>query len=130
LLLSVACTLPPTSEDGGNAAQLAASAVVVRGALRLEPGEVVDAPPELTSVRPPRYPEGALDDGISGTVWVRVRVLEEGRISEVVHVESGPAELHQSAIDAIRTALFLPAMLSGRPVAVWASIPIEYSLKQ
>jgi len=91
-------------------------------------GQEYDTPPEITSMREPVYPANAIENHIGGVVWVRVRVLEEGRVAPVIEVESGPAELQQSAVDAVRTALFLPAMLQGRPIAVWASIPVQYDL--
>lgn len=118
--LGWACAPAPAPREGPYA--------FVNRMVRVESGQTYDTPPEITSVRDPYYPQNAVDAGIQGVVHVRVRILEEGRISGVVEVESGPEALHASAADAVRSALFLPALAEGRPVAVWASLAVEYTL--
>jgi protein TonB len=77
----------------------------------------------------PRYPEAARRRGIEGTVLLKVRVTEQGRV-EAVQVErsAGYSELDESATEAVQRWRFEPARRSGEPVAVWVLIPVEFRL--
>jgi periplasmic protein TonB len=77
----------------------------------------------------PRYPEAARRRGVEGTVLLKVRVADTGRV-ETVQVErsAGHLELDQSAAEAVQRWRFEPARRSGTPIAVWVLIPVEFRL--
>jgi protein TonB len=77
----------------------------------------------------PRYAETARQRGIEGTVLLKVRITEHGRV-EAVQVErsTGYPELDEPAAEAIQRWRFEPARRSGEPVAVWVLIPVEFRL--
>jgi protein TonB len=77
----------------------------------------------------PRYPEAARQKGIEGTVLLKVRVTEQGRVESVqIERSAGHPELDQSATEAVQRWRFQPARRSGAPVAVWVLIPVEFRL--
>ena len=61
----------------------------------------------------PAYPKRARAAGVSGTVTVRVRVDEEGRVART-RVCSGHPLLRAAAVEAARKARFRPLRLGGR----------------
>jgi protein TonB len=67
--------------------------------------------------------------GIEGTVVLKVRVTDQGRV-EAVQVErsAGQPDLDQSATEAVQRWRFAPARRSGEPIAVWVLIPVEFRL--
>lgn len=77
----------------------------------------------------PRYPEALRRRGIEGTVLLKVRVTDRGRV-EAVQVErsAGQPELDQSATEAVQRWRFTPARRGSEPVAVWVLIPVEFRL--
>jgi protein TonB len=68
--------------------------------------------------------------GLEGTVLLKVRVTEQGRV-ETVQVErsAGHPTLDQSATDAVQRWRFEPARQGRVPVAVWVLIPVEFKLE-
>lgn len=83
--------------------------------------------PVLVRMAPPAYPHLARDAGVEGQVIVRAIVDENGRVIRVFVID-GPALFHEAAAEAVRQALFKPALQNGRPVRVWVSIPIRFTL--
>ena len=78
----------------------------------------------------PRYPESARRRGIEGTVLLRMRITEQGRVEDVrVERSAGHAELDQSAIDAVRRWRFEPARRNGVPVAEPVQLPVVFKLQ-
>ena len=78
----------------------------------------------------PRYPESARRQGVEGTVLLKVRVTEQGRV-EVVQLErsTGHQDLDQAAIEAVRRWRFEPARRGNQATAVWALIPVTFKLE-
>ena len=77
-----------------------------------------------------RYPPIAQEAGIEGTVIVQAFVNSKGRVTETVILKSIPnTGLDEAAADAIRRTLFTPAKQRDRPVGVWISIPVKFTLK-
>jgi protein TonB len=87
-----------------------------------------DSMPTLIEMPPPSYPEQAQQDGIEGTVMVRARIDEEGRVAEAFLVE-GPEALSNPALESVRAARFRPAMKDGQPVPIWVQVPIRFALE-
>ena len=75
----------------------------------------------------PKYPEEAKKARIQGTVLLDAVIDKEGNVSELT-VASGPKELRQSALDAVRTWKYKPFLLNGDPVEVKTTVRVVYSL--
>ena len=81
-----------------------------------------DTPRRQVNTVYPEYPQGALERGIQGTVVVDVTVNAAGDVTTAA-VESGPQELHASALNAARGLKF-----SKGQSTVAIEIAIEYTL--
>ena len=75
----------------------------------------------------PIYPEDAKKAKISGKVELEAVIGKSGDV-ENLKVISGPKELQQSALDAVRQWKYKPFLLNGTPVEVKTTINITYSL--
>lgn len=76
----------------------------------------------------PIYPPAAKKAKIQGTVVLSAVISKDGNI-ENLQVLSGPQELQQSAIDAVRQWRYKPYLLNGDPVEVKTTVNIVYNLK-
>ncbi len=77
----------------------------------------------------PRYPESARRAGVQGVTTLRVRVLENGRVGEVVVEQSaGFRDLDFAAMDAVKKWLFEPARRGKDAVSVWVMLPVKFEL--
>jgi protein TonB len=74
------------------------------------------------------YPEQAHNDGIEGTVWVKIWVDEHGNARKAVILRTDAEILNQATIDASMNWKFKPAMMDGKPVAVWVTIPFKFKM--
>ncbi len=113
----------------------------------LDPYEVVQRPPGIGEtprfviyedppipVRKvePDYPTFARRSNIQGQVILEVEVLRDGTVGAVNVLRSlmaGPGGLDESAVRAVKQWEFTPAKSGGQPVAVWARIPIDFTLE-
>ena len=78
----------------------------------------------------PGYPATARRLGIQGTTMLRVHVLVDGRVGDVVVQETaGHPDLDQAAAEAVRRWRFDPARRGNDPVAMWVLLPVEFRLK-
>lgn len=75
----------------------------------------------------PTYPADARKAHVSGTVVLKAVISKTGDITNL-QVTSGPEELRQSAIDAVRTWQYKPYLLNGNPTAVETTINVTYNL--
>lgn len=88
-----------------------------------------DDPPVQTSKITPKYPDMAMDAGIEGTVIVQAFINERGRVEEAIVLKGIPnTGLDEAALEAVLTSRWKPAKQRERPVGVWISIPIIFSL--
>ena len=76
---------------------------------------------------PPIYPVAAKKANIQGTVVLKAVIGKDGTIEEL-DVVSGPSELQQSSLDAVRQWIYKPFLLNGEPVEVETQINVIYSL--
>ena len=77
----------------------------------------------------PRYPEAARKAGAQGVTLLRVRVLENGRVGEVlIEKSAGFSDLDFSAAEAVKKWLFEPARRGKDPVQVWVLLPVKFEL--
>ena len=80
----------------------------------------------LTKV-PPKYPEEAKKERIQGTVLLNAVIGKDGAVEELT-VASGPKELQQSSLDAVRQWTYKPYLLNGDPIEVKTTISVIYTL--
>ncbi|KAA0251218.1 TonB family protein [Acidobacteria bacterium ACD] len=85
-------------------------------------------PPVLTRRVDPRYPETARREGIAGEVVLRVVVEASGQVGDVEVLTAAPAGLTEAAAEAVRRWEYEPALVDGRPVAVYKTIRVRFSL--
>jgi protein TonB len=78
----------------------------------------------------PSYPSSALRQGIQGTAMLKVHVLIDGRVGDVVVQQSaGHPDLDQAAIEAVRRWRFEPARRGSDPVAMWVLLPVQFQIR-
>ena len=95
------------------------------------PGPGVTLPTVVREVKPKYTPE-AMERKIQGSVWLETVVLETGDIGDVIVTRSLDAEygLDQQAIAATKQWKFKPGTKDGKPVAVWVTIELTFTLKK
>ena len=78
----------------------------------------------------PSYPSSALRQGIQGTTLLKVHVLIDGRVGDVlVQQTAGHPDLDQAAVEAVRRWRFEPARRGNEPVAMWVLLPVEFQIR-
>ncbi len=78
----------------------------------------------------PSYPASARRLGIQGTARLKVQVLADGHVGEiVVETSAGHPDLDQAATEAVRQWHFEPARKGSEPVATWVLLPVQFQLK-
>lgn len=87
----------------------------------------VEEKPKLIRQIAPVFPAAARKAGIQGAVFVKVLVGTDGKVKHA-EVVKGHEIFHESALEAARGFVFMPAMQNERPVKVWVTIPIEFRL--
>lgn len=128
--------LGPTSEGGetsiwgsGGGGGFGGGGVAVEG--DDEPGvgdfQPVEELPQLVTMPQPVYPALAKEASLEGTVKLMVLVGKDGRVKNV-KVEQSIQMLDDAAKAAAMEGVFKPATWQKKPVAVWVSIPIRFSL--
>ncbi|HUZ96678.1 MAG TPA: M56 family metallopeptidase [Edaphobacter sp.] len=95
-----------------------------KGPVRVASGTVAGA---KISGQNPTYPADARKAHVSGTVVLEAIISKTGEITSL-QVTSGPEELRQSAMDAVRTWQYKPYLLNGNPRAVETTINVTYNL--
>jgi protein TonB len=83
----------------------------------------------LLSQVKPVYPVEAKQDRIQGTVKLEITIDKEGHVANMSLI-SGPAELVQSATDAVQQWVYRPTLLNGEPVSVLTTVDVNYTLAQ
>ncbi|MBP7563390.1 MAG: energy transducer TonB [Candidatus Cloacimonetes bacterium] len=92
---------------------------------------IYDAPPEIIFHVAPRYPRFAQKKRIQGTVLLDVYVDENGNATYVEVKKSllpGKDGLDEAAIESIKKTKFKPALCDKKPIGVWVTIPIVFTL--
>jgi len=85
-------------------------------------------PARLISSAPPSYPALARTQHISGDVRIDALIDATGRVT-TMKVVSGPALLHQAAMDALRRWRYEAATLDGKPVAMHLTVTLQFRLQ-
>lgn len=85
-------------------------------------------PAKMISSMPPVYPSLARSQHVSGDVKIDGLIDMNGRVTSM-KVISGPALLHQAAMDALRQWKYQPATLDGKPVPMHLTITLQFRLQ-
>ena len=83
----------------------------------------------IVSQTQPKYPPEAKEKRIQGTVVLNVKIGKDGTVEDL-KVASGPKELRQSALVAVRQWTYKPYFVDGNAVEVDSTISVRYSLKE
>jgi TonB family protein len=121
--LRVSVAVPAAAPAGGHGA-VQSGAVDGTSARKVSGGIMAG---NVLSKVTPVYPQDAKDQKISGTVVLHAIIGKDGAISQLDAV-SGPAELRQSALDAVKQWVYKPYLLNGQPTEVETTITVNYSL--
>lgn len=126
-----AALAPAAAAQASDAAQAPAAAEVPAVEL-----DAVDRGPELRNVtRVTRllsreYPRELRDAGVTGSVVLRMRLDPQGTPDlVVVERRSGHTQFDEAAYRVAQEMRFRPARLRGRPVRVWVTLPVNFSLQ-
>ena len=85
--------------------------------------------PTYRSIRPPKYPQLAIEQKREGNVFLRVLVGVDGMVQQVeVETSSGSGDLDEAAKAAVRKWTFNAAHDGYKSVAAWVGVPVNFSL--
>ena len=90
----------------------------------------VDKEPEALNQVNPKYPEKAMHDGIEGPVWTKMWIDESGNVVDATIAKSDNDTLNEAALEAGKQWKFKPALLGGKPVAVWITVPFRFKIAE
>jgi protein TonB len=78
----------------------------------------------------PDYPDIARKARVTGSVLLLIVIDKEGRVGSIEVLQAPDARFgfELAAIEAVKRWRYRPARLGGRPVAVQASVRIEFTL--
>ncbi|HET9225827.1 MAG TPA: energy transducer TonB [Thermoanaerobaculia bacterium] len=77
----------------------------------------------------PKYPEEARKARVSGVVTLEAVIDEQGNVTDVKVLKGLPMGLDQAAIDAVKTWKFKPATLDGKPVKVYYTLTVTFTME-
>lgn len=78
----------------------------------------------------PRYTELARRAGIQGTVIVEAVIDQKGHVTNVRVLRGLPMGLDRAAVEAIQQWRFTPALLADRPVTVYFTLTVNFSIQR
>lgn len=85
--------------------------------------------PEKIAGAPPKYTIEARKARVTGVVILEAVIDEQGNVKDV-KVRQGLSDgLDQAAVEAVRTWKFKPARMDGKPVAVWYTLSVSFTIE-
>lgn len=84
--------------------------------------------PEKISGPPPVYTEMARKARVTGVVILEAQIDEEGNVTDARVLKGLPMGLDKSALDAVMTWKFKPAMRYGQPVPVFYVLTVNFMM--
>src|SRR2546426_8536538 len=80
----------------------------------------------------PKYPDPARRAGLDGTVILLVVVEADGTVGEIDVIKNPDQRwgFDLAAIDAVKRWRYQPALMSGRPVAAYIQVMVEFTLSR
>ena len=88
----------------------------------------VEDVPKIILHPSPEYPPLALRAGLEGNVYVKALVDKDGSVKRAFLLKADNEIFAQAALDAALKWTFTPALMNGKPVKVWVSIPFRFRL--
>jgi TonB family protein len=76
---------------------------------------------------PAVYPQGDMALRVEGSVVLQARIDKQGNVADLQFV-SGPKQLVQAAMDAVKQRRYKPYSLLGQPVEVETQVQVDFSL--
>ena len=77
----------------------------------------------------PKYPRSARKNHVEGTVVLHAVISKEGRIADLRFV-SGPQELAQAAMSAVKQWRYRPFLLNGEARALNTTVEVKFALNR
>lgn len=104
--------------------------IVVEEEKMPDAGEFVAVEEQPVPIEQPKpiYPEIARRAGIEGVVWVMILVDKTGKVRDV-RITKGPEMFQEAAKEACWKTVWRPAIQNQKPVPVWVTYPIRFTLK-
>jgi TonB family protein len=121
-------TLPRGSDVVPSVASLGRGTSVPSDALQWDEAPVVMNIQEVARAIEAEYPPMLRNAGVAGLAVVRVRIDETGAVTGVESVDASHDEFRGAAERALQHLRFRPARKDGRPIAVYLSIPVQFTL--
>jgi protein TonB len=121
------CPPGPGHGDGPVGPAVEPSAPVDTSPIRLSFGMTK---PEVVHQVQPRYTEIARTAGVQGTVIVEAVIDEQGRVTNERLIRGLPMGLDKAALEAIQQWRFKPALLDGRPVKVYFTLTVNFTIQR
>jgi TonB family protein len=90
----------------------------------------VDKEPEALKQINPKYPQKALKDRIEGTVTTKLWIDDLGNVVTAKVAKTDNDIFNEAAINAGKQWKFKPALLNGKPVAVWITVPFRFKIAE
>jgi TonB family protein len=100
--------------------------------------QIADAPPyrvggevtrpEKIAGSPPQYTIEARKARVQGVVILEAIIDEQGDVTNVNVLKGLPEGLDQAAVDAVKTWKFKPATFEGRPVKVYYTLTVNFTM--
>ena len=85
--------------------------------------------PELVFQTPPSYTEAARRAQTRGRVVLEAIIDEEGCVRRARALEGLPEGLTESALSAVRSWVFRPAMMAGKPVKIYYVLTVNFDVQ-
>lgn len=91
----------------------------------------VEKMPKPVDMVPPEYPVWAKKLGLSGIVWIKARVDENGKVTDAKVISSSTtgAGFEEAALKAARLSTYSPAESNGMKLPVWVMYPVKFIYK-
>jgi TonB family protein len=76
------------------------------------------------------YPQDAVENGISGTVYLNFNITKDGKIENIAVTKGKNILLDKETVRVFRTLQFSsPAYLHGKPISICVRFPFKYTLE-
>ncbi|OQY05119.1 MAG: hypothetical protein B6I20_01835 [Bacteroidetes bacterium 4572_117] len=78
-----------------------------------------------------KYPEGARKNKISGKVFVKFRIKNDGTVDKVSIIRGNNPDLNKEAMRVVKltSGKWIPGEQKGNKVNIWYTVPINFQLK-
>lgn len=91
----------------------------------------VDKMPVPIKIIPPEYPVWARKNGISGIVWVKARVDENGDVktAEILSTSMPGYGFEEASLEAAKQCKYIPAEANEFKIGIWVIYPVNFIFK-